>query len=82
MNIVAHLDTNLMTPADIPTLTPESIRSRIHGSKMVVVVEQSMCLTIWGCKISLLLMYNKLTYGKLYLIASYVLTNLFIQVRT
>ena len=50
MNIVAHLDTNLMTPADIHTLTPESIRSRIHGSKLVLVVEQSMCVTIWGAK--------------------------------
>jgi len=63
MNIVAHLDTNLMLPSDIPLLTPESIKSRIHGSKLVLVVEQSMIMTIWGCKICLLLMYNKLTFG-------------------
>lgn len=63
MNIVAHLDTNLMLPSDIPLLTPESIKSRIHGSKLVLVVEQSMITTIWGCKICLLLLYNKLTFG-------------------
>ena len=63
MNIVAHLDTNLMLPTDIPLLTPDSIKSRIVGSKLVLVVEQSMITTIWGCKICLLLMYNKLTFG-------------------
>ncbi|KAG0650214.1 hypothetical protein D0Z07_3100 [Hyphodiscus hymeniophilus] len=55
MNIVAHLDTNLMLPSDIPTLTPASIDSRRHGSKLVLVVEQSMIMTIWGCKFCLLL---------------------------
>ncbi|KAL2065214.1 hypothetical protein VTL71DRAFT_2883 [Oculimacula yallundae] len=63
MNIVAHLDTNLMLPEDIPMLTPESIASRIRGSKYVLVVEQSMIMTQWGCKICLLLLYNKLTMG-------------------
>ena len=33
MNIVAHLDTNLILPSDMPTLTPESIKSRIRGTK-------------------------------------------------
>lgn len=63
MNIVAHLDTNLMLPEDIPLLTPDSIQSRIRGSKFVLVVEQSMIMTQWGCKICLLLLYNKLTFG-------------------
>lgn len=63
MNIVAHLDTNLMLPSDIPLLTPSSIQSRIRGSKYVVVVEQSMITTQWGCKICLLLLYSKLTFG-------------------
>ncbi|KAE9362564.1 hypothetical protein N431DRAFT_358461 [Stipitochalara longipes BDJ] len=63
MNIVGQMDTNLMLPTDIPLLTPESIRSRIIGSKLVLVVEQSMIMTVWGCKICLLLMYNKLTFG-------------------
>ena len=55
MNIVAHLDTNLMMPEDVENLTPASIKSRIHGSKLVLVVEQSMIVTIWGCKFCLLL---------------------------
>jgi len=63
MNIVAHLDTNLMLPEDIPLLTPDSIKSRVRGSKLVLVVEQCMILTTWGCKICLLIMYNKLTFG-------------------
>jgi hypothetical protein len=63
MNIVAHLDTNLMLPSDIPLLTPESIKARIRGSKYVLVVEQCMIMTIWGCKVCLLLMYSKLTFG-------------------
>jgi hypothetical protein len=63
MNIVAHLDTNLMLPSDIALLTEESIQSRIHGSKLVLVVEQCMIMTQWGCKICLLLLYNKITMG-------------------
>lgn len=62
MNIVAHLDTNLIDEGDLP-LSPTSIKSRIHGSKLVLVVEQSMIMTTWGCKICLLLTYNKLTFG-------------------
>ncbi|KAG9241497.1 hypothetical protein BJ878DRAFT_520441 [Calycina marina] len=63
MNIVASLDTNLMMPQDIASLTPSSITSRIRGSKLVLVVEQSMIVSIWGCKVCLLFMYNKLTLG-------------------
>jgi hypothetical protein len=84
MNIVAHLDTNLMLPSDIPLLTPDSIKSRIVGSKLVLVVEQSMIMTIWGCKICLLLMYNKLTFGlkqqlAVKVVGGYVVTNLLIM---
>ncbi|TVY32772.1 hypothetical protein LSUB1_G007143 [Lachnellula subtilissima] len=63
MNIVAHLDTNLILPSDLDDLTPESITLRIRGSKYVLIVEQSMIMTIWGCKICLLLMYRNLTFG-------------------
>jgi len=63
MNIVASLDTNLILPEHIALLTPESITSRIRGSKLVLIVEQSMLVTIWGCKICLLLIYQKLTLG-------------------
>ena len=84
MNIVAQLDTNLMLPSDIPTLTPESIHSRIHGSKLVLVVEQSMIMTIWGCKFCLLLLYNRMTFGlkkqlRVKIVAAYVVTALIVM---
>ncbi|KAH6715708.1 hypothetical protein BKA61DRAFT_631356 [Leptodontidium sp. MPI-SDFR-AT-0119] len=84
MNIVAHLDTNLMLPEDIPLLTPESIQSRIRGSKFVLVVEQSMIMTQWGCKICLLLLYNKLTFGlkqqlAVKIVGAYVIVSLVIM---
>jgi hypothetical protein len=62
MQIVATADTNLMLPEEVATLTPESIQSRIYGSKLVLLVEQCMITTQWGCKICLLLIYYKLTY--------------------
>jgi hypothetical protein len=61
INIVAYATTNLMLPSDIATLTPESIKERVYGSKLVLVVEQSAIMTVWGCKCSLLLIYAKLT---------------------
>ena len=50
-----------MMPGDIPNLTPEDIKHRRYGSKMVLLVEQCMCATIWGCKACLLIMYYRLT---------------------
>lgn len=52
-----------MLPGEELSLTPESIASRTRGSKYVLVVEQSMIATIWGCKACLLLLYSKLTLG-------------------
>ncbi|TGO40968.1 hypothetical protein BHYA_0028g00090 [Botrytis hyacinthi] len=63
INIVFNLDTNLISPADIPLLTPASIASRVKGSKLVLVVEQSMIMTIWGGKACLLLMYMQMMQG-------------------
>lgn len=84
VNLVGNLDTNLMLPGDEAHLTPESIKSRIRGSKLVLVVEQSMCVTIWGCKICLLLMYNKLTFGlkqhlAVKIVAAYVVLNFIVM---
>jgi hypothetical protein len=84
VNIVDHLDTNLMLPGDELLLTPDSIKSRIRGSKLVLVVEQSMIMTIWGCKICLLLMYNKLTFGlkqqlAVKIVAGYVVINFIVM---
>ncbi|EDO01741.1 hypothetical protein SS1G_04216 [Sclerotinia sclerotiorum 1980 UF-70] len=64
-NIVYDFDTNLILPSDIPKLTPDSIASRIKGSKLVLVVEQSMIMTIWGGKACLLCMYLKMMYAAL-----------------
>lgn len=61
MNVVAHVETNLMLPEEIPTLNPESIQSRAYGSKLVLLVEQCMISTQWGCKLCLLLIYYRLT---------------------
>ncbi|KKY21719.1 hypothetical protein UCRPC4_g03486 [Phaeomoniella chlamydospora] len=63
LNIVMNVSTNLIEPEDIPGLTADDIAARVRGSKLVIVVEQMMCLTIWLCKACLLLMYNKLTLG-------------------
>jgi hypothetical protein len=57
LNIVLDVQTNLMTPDEGAHLTPQSIKDRRFGSKMVLLVEQCMCATIWGCKACLLLMY-------------------------
>ncbi|KAG9228697.1 hypothetical protein BJ875DRAFT_228844 [Amylocarpus encephaloides] len=78
MNIISNLDSNLILPKDIPLLTPSSINDRIRGSQLTVVVEQSMIVTIWGCKVCLLLLYSKLTVGLTYrnmvkLVGAYVL---------
>ncbi|CAM1501310.1 Fc.00g104720.m01.CDS01 [Cosmosporella sp. VM-42] len=61
MNIVSHTSSNLIDPNDHTELTPDSIKDRIFGSKMVLVVEQMQLLTIWTMKACLLIMYNRLT---------------------
>lgn len=84
MNTIDHLDTNLIMPDDIPFLTPSDIASRTRGSKLVLVVEQSMIMTQWGCKVSLLLLYNRLTFGlrqqlAVKIVGAYVVLNLIIM---
>ncbi|KAE8334228.1 hypothetical protein BDV24DRAFT_170402 [Aspergillus arachidicola] len=60
---IEHVQTNLMKPGDEAYLTPESIKSRVYGSKLVLATEQCMLATIWGCKGCLLLLYARLTEG-------------------
>lgn len=62
-NIVSHTSSNLIDPNDHAALTPENIKERVFGSKMVLVSEQMQILTIWTVKACLLIMYNRLTYG-------------------
>ena len=61
MNIVANNSSNLIDPNDHSELTPENIRERVYGSKMVLVVEQMQIATIWLMKACLLIMYARLT---------------------
>lgn len=62
INIVSDYNSNLLPPGfDESTLTPDDIASRVYGSKMVLVVEQCQCWTIWAIKACLLLMYLRIT---------------------
>lgn len=61
MNIVADTSSNLIDPSDTTPLDAENKVTREFGSKMVLVVEQMQCITIWLVKACLLLMYSHLT---------------------
>lgn len=61
VNIVATTSSNLINPEDTTPLTPDNIRERVYGSKMVLVVEQMQILTTWIVKCCLLLFYYRLT---------------------
>ncbi|KFH48815.1 hypothetical protein ACRE_003600 [Hapsidospora chrysogenum ATCC 11550] len=61
MNIVAMSSSNLIDPNDTTPLDAQNIKDRQFGSKMVLVVEQMQCLTIWTIKTCILIMYNRLT---------------------
>ena len=62
INIVATTSSNLIDPNDTAPLTPENIKEREFGSKMVLVVEQMQIVTTWTVKFCLLIMYNRLTW--------------------
>ena len=63
MNIVSKTSSNLIDPSQHTILDAAEIREREFGSKMVLVVEQMQCITIWLVKACLLLMYHRLTYA-------------------
>lgn len=50
-----------MTPEEEAALTPQTRQERIEGSKWVLVSEEVMVLTIWTCKVCMLLIYKRLT---------------------
>jgi len=61
INIVADTSSNLLPPGyDVNKLTPEEISEREYGSKLILVVEQCQCFTIWAVKACLLIMYYRL----------------------
>ncbi|KAI1114037.1 hypothetical protein F5Y14DRAFT_195153 [Nemania sp. NC0429] len=77
INIASEKNTNLIDPEHVPLLTPEDITDRILGSKLTMVSEQSQILIIWLVKACLLIMYSRLTFGKIQrlcikLVAGYV----------
>lgn len=61
MNIVSKTSSNLIDPNDPTPLDADNIAERKFGSKMVLVVEQMQCITIWLVKACLLIMYYRLT---------------------
>lgn len=62
MHVVSNMSSNLIAPNENEsTFTPEEIKERIYGSKLVLVVEQMQILTIWLIKACLLIMYNRMT---------------------
>ena len=63
LNIVYVEPTNLIPPDEVTSLQPSTIPARIHGSKLVIVVEQLWCATVWSCKTCLLLLYSTLTHA-------------------
>lgn len=62
INIVADHNSNLLEPGtNVQAMSPAEIHSREYGSKMVLVVEQCQCATVWAVKACLLIMYYRLT---------------------
>jgi hypothetical protein len=54
---------NYMTAEEIAELTPESKHNREIGSKWVFLSEEVMVLTVWTCKVCMLLLYKRLMYA-------------------
>lgn len=62
MHEVVHTSSNLIEPGeDITKFTDADIKTRVYGSKLVLVVEQMQILTIWLIKACLLIMYGRMT---------------------
>ncbi|KAI9163919.1 hypothetical protein HJFPF1_05551 [Paramyrothecium foliicola] len=59
--IQTYTPTNLVNPADNLVLTPEDIKLREYGSKLVLVTEHLQMVVIWCVKGCLLIMYSRLT---------------------
>jgi len=62
INIVSTKNSNLLPPGfDVNSLTPADIKAREYGSKLILVVEQCQCCTVFGAKACLLILYLRLT---------------------
>ncbi len=60
--MIAGGGSNFMTPEDEVSLTPQTVKERMEGSKWVFVSEQGMIITIWSLKLCMLFIYRRLTY--------------------
>ena len=60
--IVVGGGSNLFPLEMLHTFTPEQVKDRIKGSKIVLVSEQAMLLTIWSLKACMLTFYHCLTF--------------------
>lgn len=62
INKETHYNSNLIAPGvDVDSFSQQEIQSRIIGSKLVVVVEQLQCVTVWLIKGCLLILYYRVT---------------------
>lgn len=62
INIVRFVNSNLLPPGfDVATLSATDKAQREYGSKLILVVEQCQCVTVWGVKACLLILYFRLT---------------------
>jgi hypothetical protein len=61
VSVLGHTPTNLIDPSLNLKLTPEDIKMREYGSKLVLVTEHMQMITLWGVKGCLLFMYSRLT---------------------
>ena len=62
INIVRNTSSNLLPPGtDADNFSTSERKERIYGSKLILVVEQCQCVTIWCAKICLILLYLRIT---------------------
>jgi len=60
INVSGSTATNLYGPGEYETFTPEDIKTRIYGSKVVILLEQAMLICTYLTKACMLLLYNRL----------------------
>jgi hypothetical protein len=62
INIVRNTNSNLLPPGyDTAHLSKADIAERTYGSKLILVVEQCQCVSVFGAKTCLIIMYLRLT---------------------
>lgn len=65
MNEIIPRGYNYMSDAEVASLTPHEREVRSDGGKWVMVSEEMMVLTVWSCKVCMLLIYKRFTYATL-----------------